>query len=107
MGERLTKLQRLIAECQMWEDFSRSDGWKRLKERIENEVISSARDAFWAVNIDNVDDETLLRNMITQRAVIRVGYKIINMVDGSVAKKRQALKEVEKIEKKAGGKPTT
>ncbi len=107
MGERLTKLQRLIAECQMWEDFSRGEGWKRLKERIENEVISPARDAFWAVNIDNVDDKTLLRHTISQRAVVRAGYKIISMVDGSVEKKRQALKEVEKIEKKAGGKPTT
>lgn len=96
---RTDALTRVLNETQPWVDFASTNRWQKLKEKIENEIINPAREAFHAVDIDQLTDDKVLRHTLTQRAVVRTALKVIDLVEGNILKNSQVQKELERIEK--------
>ena len=99
MAERLDKLQKIVSEAQWWSDFAGSGAWAKLKERIEDLIIKPAKDAFWTTDTDNLNDEKIARNTLSQKTTVRTALKIINLVEKEKTRLKQAQGELEKIEK--------
>lgn len=104
MGNRLNMLEKIVLETREWVAFSESDIWKKLKERIEREVVSPAKEAFHAASVDGKSNDELVRNMMSQRASVKVANQIIMMVEGERQRLSDAENEINKIETKKGGK---
>jgi len=96
---RTDALQKKINDTQEWVDFAGTDRWEKLKNRILNEVVNPAKEAFHKTEIDLLTDEKVLRGFLGQRATVKVGLKIIGLVEGSILENLQAKKELEEIEK--------
>lgn len=103
MGERLDKLEKILSEAESWISFSESGMWKKLRERIEAEVVSPAKEAFWNAEIDTKSDEQLIRNTLTQRAVVKTALKIVDIVERNKLLKERTQKEIERIPKAEAG----
>lgn len=98
VGEVTDRIQKKITEFQEWTDYAQSQAITKLRERMEREIINPAKEAFHTVDIDGVTDAALVRNTITQRAVIKTAKRILDFFDSAPAMLAQAKAELKKIE---------
>lgn len=101
MAERIDALNRIVSEAQWWSDFSQSDAWEKVKERIEKEIISPAKDAFWMTDSDSFTNEQIARNTLSQKNTVRTSQRIIAMVEGDRARLQKAQRELNTIADKS------
>jgi hypothetical protein len=103
---RKEALERILSESQIFSSFAETDIWLTVKNKIENEIIKPAMDAFHVTTIDGKSNDELVRNMMSQRSAIKTAQRIIGFIENHKITEKQARVELEKIEikLKSGGK---
>jgi uncharacterized membrane protein YqiK len=100
-GQRIAELNDKIVAGQVQQDFLDSEGWKKLQEYLQGR-IHMVQNAWWAMDIDKLDNEKIVRSLQAQRPTMRTLVEISTYPAEIIRQATEASKELKAIEAHGG-----